>query len=150
MEYHFINDMELGELKRQGKVIEQRSYQTVCGMWHYLTVNDGQFDDKNKDYAIVGTLEQYSLIRDYFGKERVIPIYIEVDGADRLIRSVLREKKQKEPKYAEICRRFLADEADFSEENIKRLGIEKRYYNSDLKNCVDDIVRDLEKILDCH
>lgn len=147
VEYHFIDDKELENLKNQGKIIEQRSYQTVCGVWHYLTVNDGQFDDDKKDYAIVGTLEQYSQIRNYFGKDRVIPVYIEVDGADRLIRSVLREKKQAEPKYAEICRRFLADEADFSEENIKLLGIEKRYYNEDLKTCVNEIVHDLKKIL---
>lgn len=147
VEYHFIDDQELEKLKKEGKIIEQRSYHTVCGLWHYLTVNDGQFDDESKDYAIVGTLEQYSQIRDYFGKERVIPIYIEVDGADRLIRSVLREKQQEEPKYAEICRRFLADEADFSEENIEMLGIKKRYYNNDLTTCVQEIVGDIKRIL---
>ena len=55
-------------------------------------------------------------MQNYFGKENVIPIYIQVDDGVRLERALERERTQKEPKYAELCRRFLADEKDFSEE----------------------------------
>ena len=65
---------------------------------------------------MIGTLEAYLQIRDYFGKEKVVPIYIEVEDGERLSRALGREKLQKEPKYEEMCRRFLADAADFSEE----------------------------------
>ncbi len=43
-----------------------------------------------------------------------------------------REKGQKEPKYKELCRRFLADEEDFKEENLTRCRIRRRYRNDDL------------------
>ncbi|MDD5935294.1 MAG: aminotransferase class I/II-fold pyridoxal phosphate-dependent enzyme [Clostridiales bacterium] len=147
VEYHFVTVERLHELEEEGKVIEHRCYHTVCGDWHYFTVNDGQFDREDCNYILIGTLEQYERVRNYFGKDRVVPIYIEVDGAERLIRSVKREKQQDEPKYAEVCRRFLADEADFSEENIQRLGITKRYENVDLNLCVEEIIRDIRAIL---
>lgn len=147
VEYHFVTVEQLEELKAQGKVIEHRSYNTVMGVWHYFTVNDGQFDREDRNYILIGTLEQYEQVRNYFGADRVVPIYIEVDGAQRLIRSVKREQQQDSPKYAEVCRRFLADEADFSEENIHRLGITKRYENVELESCVNEIVQDIQDIL---
>ena len=51
----------------------------------------------------------------------------------------------KKPNYREVCRRYLADEKDFSEENLERLGITKRYQNTDMEMCVEEILRDLDK-----
>ena len=53
---------------------------------------------------------------------------------------------EKEPKYAELCRRFLADEEDFKEENIKNSGIERRYMNDDLDRCIAEIVETINKL----
>ena len=39
-----------------------------------------------------------------------------------------------------MCRRFLADQADFSEENILKAGIWKRFQNVELEDCVEEIV----------
>jgi len=39
-----------------------------------------------------------------------------------------------------MCRRFIADQSDFSEENIQSAGIEKRFQNKDLDICVKEIV----------
>ena len=55
---------------------------------------------------------------------------------------------QTEPKYKELCRRFLADEEDFKEENLKRCGIEKRYRNEVLEECIEEIVRDIGVVED--
>ena len=43
-----------------------------------------------------------------------------------------------------MCRRFLADNEDFSEENLKRANIKKRYNNFDLEKCLSDIIVDIE------
>ena len=51
----------------------------------------------------------------------------------------MREQKQEEPKYAEMCRRFLADQEDFSEENIADAEIGIRFENTDLDICVKNI-----------
>lgn len=77
-----------------------------------------------------------------------MPVYIEVDDGTRLERALLREKMQTEPKYKELCRRFLADEEDFKEENLKRCGIEKRYRNEVLEECIEEIVRDIGVVED--
>ena len=39
-----------------------------------------------------------------------------------------------------MCRRFLADQSDFSEENILKAGIWKRFENADLDKCVEEII----------
>ena len=38
-----------------------------------------------------------------------------------------------------MCRRFLADEEDFSEENLKKAGIKKRFENIQLEDCLNEI-----------
>ena len=92
---------------------------------------------------MLGTLESYNKMKGYFKKE-LIPIYIEVEDGIRLERAIQREKKQKEPKYTELCRRFIADSKDFSEENIKKSKIEKRFQNIELDKCVDEIIEYLD------
>ena len=73
-----------------------------------------------------------------------MPIYIEVEDGRRLMRAIRREQKQKEPKYAELCRRFLADEEDFSEDKIAEYGIMRRYSNIDINSCIKEIVDDIK------
>ena len=74
------------------------------------------------------------------------PIYIEVEDGERLLRAIKREQQQQVPKYAELCRRFLADQEDFSEENIQKAGIQKRFQNIDLDNCVKEIINYINSI----
>jgi guanylate kinase len=144
VEYRFVDESTLFELQRQNKIIEHRSYDTIHGIWHYFTVNDGQIDLEEADYLMIGTLETYAQIREYYGEDRVIPVYIEVEDGARLIRAIRREQKQEQPKYAEMCRRFLADDEDFSEENLQKNGITKRYQNLDINICLFEVKKDIK------
>ena len=101
-----------------------------------MTVDDGDLDLDSKSYVVIGTLESYVQIRNYFGRDKVIPIMIDVDDGERLERALKREKSQASPKYDEMCRRFLADSADFSAEKIKGAGIEKVFVNDILEDCI--------------
>lgn len=139
IEYHFVDEEQLEELTASGKVIELRAYHTVHGIWKYFTVDDGQITLDQKDYLMIGTLESYEKIRDYFGVDKVVPIYIEVEDGERLSRALARERSQEYPRYSEMCRRFLADQNDFCEENLQRLGIRKRYENTDMEECLEEI-----------
>lgn len=139
VEYHFTDEDNMKKLELDGKVIEKRCYNTVYGPWYYFTVDDGAIDIDNKDYMMIGTLESYESIRNYYGSDRVFPIYVEVENGERLQRALNREKTQKEPKYAEMCRRFLADEEDFCEENLEKLDIHERFENVDIEKCIKKI-----------
>lgn len=136
LEYYFVTEDRMEEFRRRGKMIEIRTYQTVCGPWSYATVDDGQIDLKEADYLAIGTLESYEQVRNYFGEAQVTPLYVTVDNGVRLERALERERGQKTPNYAELCRRFLADEADFAPENLERLSVIKEYENENLENCV--------------
>lgn len=143
-EYHFVDKDEFLRMKKNNAVIEERHYDTVHGEWIYFTAKDSI--DLSRNILGIGTLESYVKLRDYFGGKVVRPIYIEVDDGIRLLRAVERERIEVQPKYAELCRRFLADTADFSEENLDAAGITKRFSNDGkIEECIDDIIEYISK-----
>ena len=128
-EYHFITGEKLREMRSAGLVIEERCYQTVAGPWCYATAAAG-IDLDAHDYLGIGTLESFEALKRYYGSGRVIPLYIETEDRIRLERSMKREAKQSAPRYDEMCRRFLADQEDFSEEKIFAAGVAERFANN--------------------
>lgn len=137
-EYHFVDRACFDKMKSEGKVIEERIYNTIHGEWIYFTSKDSINIEKGNCIGI-GTLESYEKIKEHFG-EAVVPIYIEVEDGLRLARAVERERLQTNPKYAELCRRFLADSSDFSEEKLKEAGIIRRFSNEgEIEECIDEI-----------
>lgn len=148
VEYHFVNEEFLRRMQEKKRVIELRSYDTKCGIWKYFTADDGQIDLEEFHYLAIGTLESYAAMTAYFGVENVIPIYVEVEDGLRLLRAVERERLQTNPKYAELCRRFLADSEDFSEKNLKTAGINRRFQNVDFDECIGEICQYIKEICD--
>ena len=69
-----------------------------------------------------------------------MPIMIDLDDGVRLERALKREKKQEKPKYEELCRRFLADSEDFSEDKLQAAGITARFDNTNLDECLGRII----------
>lgn len=137
--YHFVTEDEYIKIKESGQIIEERSYDTIHGLWRYFTVSDENIDLDNNDYIIIGVLNSYVSTRNYFGEDKVVPIYIEVEDGVRLQRALDREKKPENRKFKEMCRRYLADSDDFSEEKIAAAGIEKRFENIDLDQCINEV-----------
>ena len=148
-EYHVVDDDTAKRLENENKIIEIRCYDTVFGVWKYFTADDGQIDlASGKRYIVIGTLEAYDKFCEYYGNEHIMPIYIEVDDGVRLIRAVKREMEQENPHYEELCRRFLADAKDFSEENIRKSGITRRFANNgEFDDCVDEIRQALKELV---
>ncbi len=140
VEYHFVTEEEVAELEEAGKIIELRAYNTVHGIWKYFTADDAQIDLEHRNYLMIGTVEAYQKLKAYYGEEHLVPIYIEIDDGIRLQRALNREKLQEQPKYAEMCRRFLADEVDFSEEKLAEAGIEKRFVNKTLDETKQELM----------
>lgn len=143
-EYFFVSEEILSTYEKQGRVIEQRAYDTVYGIWRYATIDDGQIDLACADYLVIGTLESYRKMCAYYGRENVAPLYIEVEDGERLKRALEREMRQESPGYAELCRRFLADTVDYSEENLAELGITRRYLNHDGIQCLEEIIGEIQ------
>ena len=104
-----------------------------------MTVADENINLAANNYVIIGTPESYSGCLKFFGQSIMVPILITVDDGVRLERALRRERKQENPKYEEMCRRFLADARDFSEERLKEAGIDTRFENVDLEKCYAQI-----------
>lgn len=140
IDYHFTDEAGLHDLEMQNRVIEKRTYHTEHGPWTYFTVADE--GSLSCDRIGIGTLESYRRIRDYYGPDYVIPVYIEVEDGIRLARALKRESKPGNHRYEEMCRRFLADQKDFSEENLAQAGVTKRFRNDDDRNlCIQEIAQ---------
>lgn len=145
VEYHFTTEEQLEHFAEEGKLIESRTYQTIRGPWSYFTVDDGQIDLAVSDYLVIGTLESYRQMQKFFGSEVMLPIYLTVGDRIRLERALQRENLQKTPNYAELCRRYLADEVDFSAEKLKECGIQKSFDNTLLGSCLAEIEAEISK-----
>lgn len=138
-EYHFCTEDTVQRLQDEGRIMELRAYNTVYGVWKYFTVDDERIDLSKNNYLYIVTLEGYTKIREYFGADRVVPIYIEVEDGERLMRAIAREQKQDVPKYEEMCRRFLADSADFCDEKLLEAGVVRRFQNNDFVQTVREV-----------
>ena len=120
VDYRFFTDEQLAELEKSGKVIEKRQYNTMQGIWSYFTL---EFDlSAEKNYIIISTLEGAQSITNRYGDDRVCVVYLSIDDRLRLLRCIDRESRQEKPDYSEVCRRFIADQKDFSEEKIKEFN----------------------------
>lgn len=146
VEYIFVDEPYLRQCRENGTLIECRTYDTVYGPWNYFTADDGQIDLKQGFYLVMGTLESYEKMRSFYGEDALVPIYIHVEDGLRLKRAMEREQQQEIPKYKEMCRRYLADEEDFKQENLDRCGIHRQYENVVLEECLDEIMRDISMI----
>lgn len=144
-EYHFVSQEQFFNMEKAGQVVECRTYQTVHGPWHYFTAADGQIDlAGERDYLMINTLEGYCKLVHYFGKEYVVPLYIEVEDGLRLERALSRERAQLQPKYEEMCRRFLADAKDFAPEKLQEAEITEYYPNIDMEQCFKALVKKIQ------
>lgn len=139
VEYHFTDEEGFQRFLRQGSVIEARAYDTCYGVWRYFTVADAEIDLSAHSYVLIGTLEAYDQLRGFYGADKVLPVMIELDDGVRLQRALDREKAQDHPKYEELCRRYLADAQDFSEEKLALSKIERTFYNDQLESCLNEI-----------
>ncbi len=146
-EYYFCTNEDAAQMADAGKIIELRGYNTVEGLWQYFTADDGQIDLSQDNYLIVGTPEAYIKMKEYFGAEHLIPIYIQIDNGERLQRALDRERGQASPGYAEMCRRFLADEEDFAADKLAQAGINQAFENLKLEDTISNIEDYLAKTL---
>lgn len=141
---YFFKTKEEHEKTLKEDIIEERCYQTVYGDWYYYMVKDKQIDiNSDNKYLLIGTLPTFLALKKYYGEENIIPLYIEVDDDIRLTRAIKREKQQKEPKYEELCRRFLADAKDFTDEELSKAKVNKKYNNFNIKECIKEIINDI-------
>ncbi len=128
--YHFVTEEEFHGLLEEGRVVEHRSYNTIHGLWRYFTVEDEQLNLSLHSYLLIGTLEAYVSIVKHFGPDKVIPVLVTLDDGVRLDRALTRERQQENPKYEEMCRRFLADSADYAQDKIDAAGICRVFENN--------------------
>ena len=148
VEYHFCTEEEFQAYQAAGEVVEARVYETMLGPWTYFTLSR-DIDAENHDYLVIGTLEAYSGYVRYFGKDKLLPVVIELEDGERLFRALERERRQEKPSYEELCRRFLADQKDFSEEKLAlaQIPFEARFENTELHECAARIEKYIEKAM---
>ncbi|MDR0249234.1 MAG: guanylate kinase [Oscillospiraceae bacterium] len=136
--YHFVTAEQMEDLGRERGFVERREYLTVHGAWVYATLRGGALDEPGALICVATPAALRSYIRT-FGGARVCPLYVETPDKERLLRAVERESRADAPSYGEVCRRYLADEADFSPQALADCGIKKRYLHADTDVCAREM-----------
>ena len=147
-DYWFFSEKELAELENKGKVLEKRQYNTMQGIWSYFTLQFELSDSKN--YILITTLEGAHSITKHYGEENVCVIYMAIGDKERLLRCIDRESRQENPDYSEVCRRFIADQADFTEEKVNEFN--NLYYidsGKSVEECLKQWNALYEKLSNC-
>lgn len=149
VEYNFVGLEELKKFRQEGKIIEERYFDIVSDRWYYFTVDNGDIDLDSGNYLMINTIPAFTRLREYFGKNRVVPIYLYVRDILRLSRAVNRELNLENANPDEICRRYLADKEDFKEERLSLAGIdiEYRFENENFEVCVSKIIKSIKERL---
>ncbi len=146
IDYNFVSLDKLKEMEKNNEILEKREYNTVHGLWVYATAKTN-IDLENNNYICINTLAGYESLKEYY-QDNIIPIYIYVEDGIRLTRALEREKLEDNPKYAEMCRRYLADNNDFNIDRLLDLEIDKIYDNSkDIEACINEISNTINKEL---
>lgn len=145
VQYHFVDEHRMYEIENEGRIIEKRVYHTKMGDWYYFTV-EGEIDLSQGSYIMIGTLDSYNSMKDFYFKKNnykecheVEPIFIDASDDSIYNRLLLREKDQKIPNFDELHRRFAADKQDFSENNLRKAGINYTFENENLEQCLNRI-----------
>ena len=141
-EYYFITMEEMNNLDAQNKLVERRDYNTMKGIWSYATSSEIIYLDKF-NYLTTNTWSAYGKFINFYRTENLVPIYFELDKGIRLERALNREKKSKSSDYAEMCRRFLSDEQDFTKELVDFY----KPYIVDNNGSVENSMEQIEDIL---
>ena len=137
--YRFVTHEELQQYEERGQVVEKREYHTTQGLWIYFTLRF----ELNTDRITITTLEGARTLTDCYGPQAVRVVYLHVDDRTRLLRYIDRESRQAHPDYGEVCRRFLADQADFSQEQLDQFP---RLYSIDTGRDVESCLEQWKKI----
>lgn len=146
VQYHFCDVDFYKQEEEANRVIECRPYNTKYGIWYYFT-HKSAIDLDNHNYFNMNTIEGFNATKAYFettSSDILVPIYLFCDDGVRLQRAINRELERENPQYDEMCRRFLADQSDFSEENLSRIPNLTRIDNN--KN-LNDTVAELKDVV---
>ena len=86
---------------------------------------------------MISTIDGYQnfINYDHYGitfKDKIVPIYIEVNDKNLLLRSIDRESNNCNPNYLQVCNRFLKDHEDFKTipENFIRINNDGEWRNT--------------------
>ncbi len=145
-EYYFCDEQQMKQLEEEKKIIELRKYITVNGPWYYFTTAKA-IELNHHNYITTNTLEGYDHYLEYYGKENLLAILFQTEEGVRLERALERERRQQNPNYSEMCRGFLTDSEDFSEENIKKRPIDAIIENNET---LEKTMQEVNKVLKHH
>ena len=135
--YHFITDEEMKKMISDGVMIEVNSYHTKEGIWSYGTHQNILNDLMKQNLICIKEPNGFKEIASRLGYMNVVPIIIYVDGKVRLNRCLNREDCNDSICY-EICRRYVADDADF--EDILKQDLYYVDNNGSLEDSISDII----------
>lgn len=117
VEYKFITLEELTELYNNEELIEIREYNTKHGMWYYGITKDSIDVDGDDIYIVIVDVQGVIQLRQYLNSLKsdnikVESVFINCSGKERMFRSLTREQNLNDEQIAEICRRYLDDQAN--------------------------------------
>lgn len=110
MDYHFVEKEVMLKMKEKDKFIETRDYIVANNETWYYGISKDEIDlNDDNIYITILDFQGLKTFENYFGKEKILSIFLDVDARTRVIRSLKREGNIDDMQVLEVARRLLDD-----------------------------------------
>ena len=113
--YHFIIG---GATIPNSEIIEKKQFGEIS----YFTCSK-DIDLVKNNYLDTSNLEGLDSYRNYFGEDVIIPIFVKMNRDERIQLVLTTERAKENPDFSVMCQKYIADESDYSDENIAKRNI---------------------------
>lgn len=130
-DYYFTSKESMLHMIDNNEFVETRSYNVVGNETWYYGVSKKEIDlNSDQDYVCIVDGQGFETLREYYGKENVIGIYLYVSNRERLLRALNRCEVD-DRAVDEIIRRYEKDDEAFTSEIINQCILKVNNVNLD-------------------
>lgn len=141
-DYHFVKYQQMVDMIDNNEFVETRSYNVVDNQIWLYGISKNEIDlNSDNNYISVVDGQGFKTLREYYGKENVIGIYLWISNRERLLRSLNRCKLD-DKAVLEIIRRFKDDDEVFTKEVISNCVLQIN--NISLSDTLNIVLRNLK------
>lgn len=141
-DYYFVTSQKMLQMIENDEFVETRSYNVIGGEVWYYGVSKNEINlGLGGNYACVVDGQGFKTLRNYYGKDNVIGIYLYVNNRERLLRALNRCKVD-DKAVDEIVRRYIKDDEDFTNEVINQCIL--KVNNVNLNDTLSIVLRNIK------
>jgi len=141
-DYRFTSQQQMIDMINDNEFVETRSYNVVSNMTWYYGISKNEIDlNSENNYISVVDGSGFKALREYYGKDNVIGIYLWVNNRERILRAMNRCELD-DKMVDELVRRYIDDNIKFTKEVTDNCIL--KINNTNLTETLEIVLRNIK------